>query len=324
MLKNSNLKDKLSKILSIAMLGFILSLTSPAALCFAYRQAATAVIFSSDIAPYQQTCYGFEEFFRQRNIALKTYKYNLKNQDMEVIYSQIEKKKPDIIITLGSNASKSVRQRITHIPVVFSMVLNPKELAGSNITGVSLNISGRMQLSKIKMLMPWVKKIGMIYSPETIHIYKEILQACEESDFQLISREISGGEDISKALKDVSKGIDCFLMTPDPSIYFSKTVEYLLIEGLKGKFPVIGLSSYYTRAGALISFECDYQDIGAQTGKIALSILDGQRPDDISIVEPEKIRFSLNLWTARRLGIEIPEVIIKQASEVFGKELHSR
>ncbi|MBI4777924.1 ABC transporter substrate-binding protein [Candidatus Desantisbacteria bacterium] len=306
------------KTLFIAMLVVILSLTSSAWWCFADRQAAVAVILSSDIAPYQQTCQGFEGFFKQRQIALQIYKYNLKHQNTEIIYSQIEKQKPDIIITLGSNALKSVRQRITHIPVVFSLVLNPKELAGSNITGVSLNISGRMQLRKIKMFLPWVKKIGMIYSPDTIQMYNEMLQACKESDCRLISREISQGEDISKALKGISK-IDCFLMTPDPDIYFPKTVEYLLIEGLKEKFPVIGLSSYYTRAGALISFECDYQDIGAQTGEIALSILNGQSPDAISIAEPQKIRFSLNLWTAKRLGLEIPEAIIKQASEVFGK-----
>lgn len=307
------------KILSIAKLGIIFFLTFSIQWCFAAKQVSVAVIFSSDIAPYQQAYQGFEGFFEQREIALKTYKYNLKHQEPEAIYSQIKKKNPDIILTIGSNASKLARQKITHIPVVFSMVLNPEEFVNSNITGISLSISNRMQLQEIKRILPWVKKIGMVYSPRTFTVYTRILEACEGSDCQIISRKINSGEDIPDALKNISGEIDCFLMIPDKEIYFPKTVEYLLIEGLKRKFPVMGLSSYYTRAGALISFECDYRDIGIQAGEIALKILDGQSPATISPAEPGKIRFSLNLWTAERLGIEIPEAIIKQASEVFGK-----
>ncbi|MEK7813387.1 MAG: ABC transporter substrate-binding protein, partial [Candidatus Desantisbacteria bacterium] len=287
--------------------------------CFAADGAAVSVIFSSDIAPYQQAWHGFKEFFEQRDTTLKVYQYNLKHQEPEAIYSQIKKQKPNIILTLGSNASRLVRQRITHTPVVCSMVLNPEELAGSNITWVSLSIPAIMQLEEIKRLLPQVKKIGMIYSPSTLNIYTEILQACKDSDCQLIARKISTGEDISKVLNDISREIDCFLMIPDTEIYFPKAVEYLLIEGLNEKFPVIGLSSYYTKAGALFSFECDYRDIGAQAGEIALKILDGQNPSDILPAKPRRVRFSLNLLTAKHIGIKIPDTVIKQASEVFGK-----
>ncbi len=308
------------KILSVTKLGLVLFLISFSQWCFAAEEAATvAVIFSSEIAPYQQAWQGFKEFFERKKIALQIYTYSLKQQETEAIYSKIKKQKQDIILTIGSGASKSARQNVTHIPVVFSMVLNPQEFVSSNITGVSLNIPVILQLREIKRLLPDLKKIGTIYSPETLHLYNEISQACGELDCQLISRKVSSGENISGALKSISDEIDCFLMIPDTGIYFPKAVEYLLIEGLKRKFPVIGLSSYYTRAGALVSFECDYHDIGMQAGEIALKILEGQRPDTILPVAPGKVRFSLNLLTAKHLGIKIPEAIIKQASEVFGE-----
>ncbi|MDI6781842.1 MAG: ABC transporter substrate-binding protein [bacterium] len=308
------------KNLSITKLGLVLFLTLFSQWCFAAEEAAAvAVIFSSDIAPYQQAWQGFKEFFEKRKIAIKVYEYNLKHQELEAIYSQVKKQKQDIILTLGSGASKLARQRITHTPVVFSMVLNPEEIVSSNITGVSLSIPAIIQLREIKRLLPQVKKIGTIYSHGTLHMYNEISQACGELDCQLISRKVSSGEDISQALKSISGEIDCFLMIPDTKIYFPKAVEYLLIEGLKRKFPVIGLSSYYTRAGALVSFECDYYDIGIQAGEIALKILGGQSPADILPVKPGRVTFSLNLLVAEQLGIEIPRAIIKQASEVFGK-----
>ncbi len=304
----------ITKLTAIAL--FLISFSQ---WCFATEGAAVSVVFSSDIVPYQQAWQGFKDFFEQRNTALKVDKYNLKYQEPEFIHSQIKNQKPDIILTLGSGASRLARQRITHTPVVFFMVLNPEELAGSNITGVSLSIPAIMQLEEIKRLLPQVKKIGVIYSPKTINIYTEVLQACKDSDCQLIARKVSTGEDISNVLNNISGEIDCFLMIPDTEIYFPKAVEYLLIEGLNKKFPVIGLSSYYTRAGALFSFECDYQDIGAQAGEIALKILDGQNPADILPAKPRKVRFSLNLLTAKHIGIKIPDAVIKQANEVFGK-----
>jgi len=109
------------------------------------------------------------------------------------------------------------------------------------------------------------------------------------------------------------------LMIPDPKIYFPRSVEYLLLESLRKRFPVVGLSRLYTKAGALLSFDCDYKDLGRQAGEIALRILDGENPADIQPQRPGKIKFSLNLLTAERLGIKIPSVIITEASEVFGK-----
>jgi len=66
-------------------------------------------------------------------------------------------------------------------------------------------------------------------------------------------------------------------MVADTKIYFPKSIEHLLREGLSRKIPVIGLSSSYTKAGSLISFDCDYEDLGRQTAEFALRILAGER-----------------------------------------------
>lgn len=283
------------------------------------RTARSSVIFSSGLKPYRESWEGIKEFLEAEKVTLWAAEHNLKEKKPKEVFSKIRSERPDVVFTLGTRASKLAKEGLEDLPVVFSMVLDPGMIVGSNITGVSLDIPAGMKLKEVKRILPDVKRIGLIYSPGTISKYREISQVCQELDLQLITGKIDDRKDLPGALKEIAGQIDCFLMIPDPKIYFPRSVEYLLLESLRKRFPVVGLSRLYTKAGALLSFDCDYKDLGRQAGEIALRILDGENPADIQPQRPGKIKFSLNLLTAERLGIKIPSVIITEASEVFGK-----
>jgi putative ABC transport system substrate-binding protein len=298
---------------------FILCLIFPTVWCFAAERVVVSVVFSSDIEGYQQAWSGFEEFFGEKKVSLWVSDYNLKKQEPAEVYSKINKEKPDVVVTLGSQASKLAKEEIKNAPVVFCMVFNPKKIVGPNITGVSMEIPAEIQIKGIKEILPDAKNIGLIYSPGSKADYEAISWVCSQMGFKLITKKVDSEEELSGALKDISSQIDCFLMIPDSKIYSPISVKHLLIQSLREEFPVIGLSSLYTKAGALFSFECDYGDLGRQAAEITLRILNGEKPGDIAPSIPKKTKSSLNLATAKRLGIKIPSQIIKEASEVFGE-----
>ncbi len=287
--------------------------------CFASTQANVSVIFSSDLDPYQQTWDGIKEVFEEEKVSLIYSEFYLERQKPDLIFRQIAEKNPDVVFTIGPQASKLVKNKIKDTPVVFSLVLNPEEIINTNITGVSLDIPITVKLKYIKRILPDVKKIGVIFSSKSIPLYKEILQGCKEMGFQLIGKEIRSGKEFKDAFEDISRQVDSFMMIPDTEIYFQQSIKYLLLEGLRKKLSVIGLSSAYTKAGALVSFDNSYSDIGKQAGEIALRVLEGEKPENISPASPRTVQFSLNLIVAERLGITIPPDIIKESSEVFGK-----
>lgn len=285
----------------------------------AAERAVVSVVFSSDLEPYQQSWQGFKGFLEEKGVALWAAKYNLKEEKPEVVFSRIKEKRPDIVFTLGTKASKLAKEELKNIPVVFSVVLDTEGIIGPNVTGVSLDLPAGMKLREIKRILPEATRIGLFYSSKTIPIYRETLHSCEELGLRLMAREIKTEKEFPGALKEISRQIDCFLMFPDSEIYFPQSVEYLLLESLRKKFPVVGLSSFYTKAGAFISFDCDYKDLGRQTGEIVLRILAGEEPADIQPSRPRKLKFSLNMLAAERLGRKIPSAIIEEASKVFGK-----
>jgi len=298
---------------------FILCLIFRTAWCHAAERVVISVVFSSDIEAYQQAWKGFEKFLADRKVSLWVSEYNLKEEEPAEVYSRINKEKPDMVFTLGTKASKLAKEKTKDIPVVFCMVFDPQKITGSKITGVSMEIPAKIKIKGVKKILPGARKIGLIYSSESTAAYEEISQVCSQMGLKLIGKKIDSEKELPGALKDISPQIDCFLMIPDSKIYFPKSVEYLLLESLREKFPVVGLSSVYTKAGALFSFDCDYNDLGRQAAKITLRILNGERPADVGPSIPTRTKLSLNRLVAERLGIKIPSQMIKEASEVFGE-----
>ncbi|MDY6954416.1 MAG: ABC transporter substrate binding protein, partial [Thermodesulfobacteriota bacterium] len=153
----------------------------------------------------------------------------------------------------------------------------------------------------------------------TLLLYEEALNACATLGLDLFAESIASQKDFPDAFKDLAKDIDSFLMIPDSKIYFPRLVEFLLLESLKQKIPVVGLSSAYVKAGALVAFDCDYEDLGDQAGELALSILAGKASGLARILRPRKVHLSLNLMAAKRMEVVIDSAIIERAHEVYGK-----
>lgn len=284
---------------------------------FLNARASISIILSGGVKPYLQSIEGIKAFFDEKNVSILVSQYNLEKQKQVVVFEEMLRKKPDVIFTVGTEATRLVKENIKDIPVVFSLVLSPGTFIESNVTGVLMDVPVRVKLNKVRKILPDAKRVGIIYSPESNHIYTEVSQVCKDIGIQLVAKKINSEKDLPSALADIFWQIDFLLMIPDTKIYFQpESVKYILNESLSKKLPVVGLSSFYTKAGALISFDCDYEDLGKQAGEIALRILNGEKPSDIQPIRPRAIKVSLNLITAERLGIQISPKLIKEANEV--------
>jgi len=279
------------------------------------------IIKSRNITPYNTALRGFKNYLNKQKLDARIIEFSLgeeREDNLSNIREGIEFARPDLIMTLGTPATKIAQETTKDIPVIFAMVLDPK---GSKISppGVSMDIPPEIKLRNIKKVFPRAKRIGLIYSSDSISDYEEMLHVGGQFGFQFIGEKINSQKEFPDALKHLWWQIDCFLMIPDSKIYFPESVEYLLAEGLRKKIPIIGLSSSYTEAGALISFYCNYEDLGEQAAEIALKILTGRNSVRTKFMRPRKIDFSLNLLVAKKLDKKIPSEIIKAAREVFGR-----
>ena len=102
-----------------------------------------------------------------------------------------------------------------------------------------------------------------------------------------------------------------------PDVFFNSQIEQLAALAIRHAVPAIYQYRPFVTAGGLISYGSDepeyYRLVGIQAGKI----LKGEKPVDLPVVQSTKVELTINLKTAKALGINVPNTLIGRADEVI-------
>ncbi len=281
------------------------------AACAVFAEEHTiAIVKSGSAAPYETAIAGLREEISRSSLSARIDEYDSAN-------AIPASSQPQIIVAVGSRAVDLISKTRPGAPIVYMMVMKP-EAPQPNITGVSLGISPRKQFGLCKKILPGLQRIGVLYDPaQTRELVEQSINEASELNIKIIAVKVSKIAEIYNDVRELGPRVDALWIIPDPTVYTPQTAEDILLYSLRDRVPVIGLSSYYVKAGALCSFSCSYHSIGMQTAKMVVKILNGEPVSHIPPEEPETIETSLNLIAAERLGITIPNAIIQGATNVY-------
>jgi putative ABC transport system substrate-binding protein len=264
---------------------------------------------SVGIKPYEKTIEGFKSVTGSEIERIVISELNDAN-----IIKTIHSFKPDIVLAIGLGALQVVKE-IKDIPVVYMMVLNPTSIISGekNIFGVSMSIPPEKQLNLLLNAIPHVKNIGLLYTLDrTGYIVKEAMITAGKMNINLIAKEIQNSSDVPSELLGMEKNIDVFWMMPDLTLITPETIEFLLLFSIENKIPVLAFSDKYVELGALMSISIDPFDIGRQAGEMTNAILSGRDLKKIKKVDARKPLISINTNIARKLEIDINNIIINK------------
>lgn len=254
------------------------------------------------IKPFEEALIGFKSVCRFPIVQVDASILNQSDVKKEIL-----RLKPDLVITIGTNALLKVRD-IKSVPILYMMVLNPQSILPKekNITGVSINISQEKQLKSIGSVLPEVKKIGLIYDPKRSgYFVKQALPAANKLGMSLILEEVQSSKDVPSLMMEMKGKIDAFWMIPDLSVITPETVDFLLYFSFTNKIPILSFSEKYVKSGALLSICMDPFDIGLQAGEMANKIIIKKGATLIPEVNARKAIISINSKIAKKFNIEI-------------------
>lgn len=239
-------------------------------------------------------------------------------------------KKVDLICALGTIPSLVALEVTKEIPIVYSIVGEPKNTgiieswvsSGKNITGVSMKIPTEKQLEMIQKAIPKVKRLGILFcvsTPQAIVIAEEAKQAAKK--FGMTPHPSSLHSDHLDRLPSVTEtlanGVDVIYIPTDPILATKKNLIKIIEVSFRLKVPIIVVNDDAVELGALMALHCDFREIGRQVAPMAVKILKGMKPMDIPSQMPLSHRLTVNLKTARQLGINLNPHFLSLAHRVI-------
>jgi putative ABC transport system substrate-binding protein len=287
------------------------------------REPWIAVLLSDSEKAYEEPLRTFTD-----TVALDVRVFNLQGdiRNDPGLKTKLFADTPSLIFALGAKAAfvaKLWTQDRQDIPVLFAMVINWQKyhlLEGqSNMAGISSEVNPGNQFLNLSILAPQIRRIGVIYSPQhSREIVEETRKAVAMLGMELVERPITRGQDFRRVYRELSASIDGLWILNDPVIYTLDNMSWLENRCIADRLVCIGQSRSLTEIGLMLSVRPDTSNIGVQAASMAKNILNrGQSPAAIGVMDPLGTSISINLRTAKRVGIELSDQALNLATEVI-------
>jgi putative ABC transport system substrate-binding protein len=315
MMKTSDYIDRLFR--AVVGLVWLLGLCT---LCVSESAAMDiAILQSSDIAAYREAIAGFKA---TGPIGAIYSEYDMQG-DLELgrkLARKLRASNASVVVAVGLKAALATKAEILDTPIVYMMVLDPlkHQLTSTNMTGTLLEIPVDRQLKIMQLFLPTLHRIGILYDPtKTSSRVKEAALQATIAGLQLKGLPVESEKEVPQQLRTLLSDTEALWLIPDSTVLTNESVQFILETALARQIPVIGFSPEFTRLGALLSLSVNYGEVGRVTGLLVKRILDGERLLPLNPILIERVKISINLKTAKFLGITFSNEVMSLIDETY-------
>ncbi len=233
----------------------------------------------------------------------------------------------DLILALTTPGAQAAQKATSEhaVPVVFVPVTDPVGAGlvsslrepGGNLTGITTGGSAPKRLEALLQVVPEAERIYLPYNPgdkSATSVLEQLAPLEDPLGVELVLYEAADTEAVEAAIANIPDDVDAIFIGPD-SLVGSLYADWVKA-AIERELPLSGSSVSHVEAGMLLSYSYDTVAAGRQAARLADQIFKGAAPRDLP-VETSEFFLSLNLKTARAIGLDIPDEILSQAKEVF-------
>jgi putative ABC transport system substrate-binding protein len=247
--------------------------------------------------------------------------------ELDQIAGSLVAAKVDLILALSTPATQATQRATsgTNLPVVFAPVTDPVVAGivadlrrpGGNITGVALGVdSEARRLEWLLKLAPNARRIYVPYNSDDASARSSlaaIRAAAPKLNIELQPREARNAEEISAAIAVIPTNTQAVFLLQD-SLVAARTDDFVRAT-IARRLPLSVPTDEQVQRGALVAFSANLSVLGEQMARLADHIFQGGQPADTPI-ETAEFFLTINLQTAERIGLAIPDVYIRQADQI--------
>jgi putative ABC transport system substrate-binding protein len=264
-----------------------------------------------------------------RNVAIE-YRWGDGYGRLTEMASDLVQHKVAALVAVGGVPSAQAAKAATStIPIIFAVggdpvafgIVSSLNRPSGNITGVT-NFNhelGQKRLELLHEMMPGATRIGLLVNPATAladPTSEGAQMAAQAMGLRLHILQAGNEQEIVTAFAELATlHADALIVGADA--YFAGRSEQIASLAVRNRLAVAGSFRNFARAGALMTYggslDDQFHSVGVYTGQI----LAGKRPADLPVQQSTKLELTVNLKTAKTLGLDIPASILARADEVI-------
>ncbi len=292
-----------------------------------FLNAQTAASFQYLVAGFQR---GLNEqgFVEGQNVAIEYRWANGHFDQLSELAAELIDRQPSVLVAAGGANTVAIAATKS-IPIVATFGGDPVKQGfvaslnqpGGNVTGAII-FSADLEAKRLELLneiAPRGTAVGYLFDPK-IDMADLELHAVETAartmgrDVRIV--EVSTDADLEMAFVTLAEAHVTGLMVASGPL-FTNFRQHVLSRTEQLKVPVIYDGRQFVTAGGLMSYGTSVPEVYRQIGIYTGRVLNGEKPADLPVLQPTKFEMSINLRTAKALGIDVPTSILLRSDEVI-------
>ena len=269
-------------------------------------------------------------YFEGKNVTIE-YRWAEGHYDrLPALAEELVRRGVAVIAATGGEPSPLAAKAATAtLPIVFTVGSDPVEMGlvaslsrpGGNLTGTTIMgvDLGPKRLDLIRQLVPKALRIAILSNP-TFPMASAEVREVEDAALRLAVevnvRNASTKSEIDEAFADLARHRpDALIIGTDPFLLGQR--DQLARLAARHAIPTVYFLREFVEAGGLMSYGPDIRRGYRQAGVYTGYILGSKKPAELPVLRPTSFLLSINLKTAKALGIALPATLLAVADEVI-------
>jgi ABC-type uncharacterized transport system substrate-binding protein len=265
-----------------------------------------------------------------RSIAIDYLSVEGNGERFPALAAECLRLKADIIAVSTTPGARAAMAATRTIPIVMiglgdpvrTGLVNSLAQPGGNVTGLSLMVP-EVAAKRLGLLMEAVPGISRVLvltylaDPIAPLQVKALEDAARSIGVTLQVHDIRTADDIPAAFDTAAGEHAEALLTTSESIFVAERAR---VAELAARYKLPAMYSFSTPvvdSGGLMAYDVSYPDLIRRAARYVDRILKGTKASDLPVEQPSKFEFSINLKTAKTLGLAIPPGVLAIADKVI-------
>ena len=238
---------------------------------------------------------------------------------------------PDVILATAGSIVGALEKESGTVPIVFVTTIDPvgaglvETLArpGGNATGFAAGefSANAKYLDLLKQIAPGVRRVAVIRAvevPAGMGGFAAVQTAAASLGVELTPIGVHDADEIERGIMAFARGSDGgLIMSGPPSSVQQSLRDLIIMLAARYRLPAVYPTRAFVTAGGLIGYAPDNIDQFRRAAGYVDRILNGEKPANLPVQQPNKFELLINLKTAKAIGLTVPPSLLAIADEVI-------